>query len=145
MDILELHTLTDSQVSDLLGLMRELNPEIAVTREMLERTAGAEGTRLFVAQESGRIIGCASLCIFVSPTGRKASVEDVVVTSAYRGKGIGRALMEEIIGYARRELAPVDLNLTSMPQRVAANALYQALGFERRGTNAYRLKVSITD
>ena len=87
------------------------------------------------------IIGCASLCVFHSPTGRKANIEDVVVGAGFRGQGIGRALMEHIIEFARRELAPVDLNLTSRPERVAANEMYRKLGFERRGTNVYRMRV----
>jgi ribosomal protein S18 acetylase RimI-like enzyme len=90
---------------------------------------------------NGRIIGCASLCVFESPTGRKASVEDVVVGEGFRGQGIGRALMEHLIDFVRRELAPVDLHLTSRPERVAANTLYRSLGFERRETNVYRMRV----
>ena len=49
--------------------------------------------------------------------------------------------MEHIIGFARRELAPVDLNLTSRPERVVANELYRKMGFEKRGMNVYRMKV----
>jgi len=64
-----------------------------------------------------------------------------VVGSGFRGQGIGRVLMEHIIGFAQRELAPMDLNLTSRPERVMANELYRKMGFERRGTNIYRMKV----
>ena len=139
MKILELQTLTPAQTADLLDLMHELAPTIAVTGEMLEQAAEAPGTHLFAAVgDEGRILGCASLCVFESPTGRKASVEDVVVSSRARRQGIGRALMDHIIGYALRELAPIDLHLTSRPERVAANEMYRKLGFRKRETNAYR-------
>lgn len=154
MQIVELHTLTSSQVNDLQTLMHELDPKITVTAEMLERAAKAPETLLFAAVESpatefaeglgaatGRIIGCTSLCVFHSPTGRKASIEDVVVSSGSRRQGIGRALVEHIIDFARRELAPVDLHLTSRPERVAANEMYRRLGFVRRGTIAYRMRI----
>ena len=142
MRILELHTLTSAQIDDFQALMYELDPGITVTLEMLERAANAPETHLFAAEgEEGHIISCASLCIFHSPTGRKANIEDVVVGAGFRGQGIGRALMEHIIEFARRELAPVDLNLTSRPERVAANEMYRKLGFERRGTNVYRMRV----
>lgn len=49
--------------------------------------------------------------------------------------------MEHIIDFARRELAPIDLQLTSRPERVAANEMYRRLGFVRRETNAYRMKI----
>ena len=76
-----------------------------------------------------------------SPTGREASIEDVVVSSGFRGRGIGRALMDHIIGFARRELAPLSLHLTSRPERVAANEIYGKLGFERRGTIVWKMTV----
>ena len=143
MKILELQTLTPSQTVDLLDLMHELAPTIAVTGEMLEQAAEAPGTHLFAAVgDDGRILGCASLCVFDSPTGRKASIEDVVVSSRARRQGIGRALMDHIIGYALRELAPIDLHLTSRPERVAANEMYKRMGFEKRETNVYRMLLS---
>jgi ribosomal protein S18 acetylase RimI-like enzyme len=37
----------------------------------------------------------------------------------------------------------VDIDLTSRPERIAANILYQKLGFIRRETNAYRYKMRI--
>lgn len=142
MDLIELNALTGTQVSDLLALMRELNADIPVTPEMLIRTAEAPGTHLFAAVgPDGHIAGCASLCVYDSPTGRKAAVEDVVVAPAHRRQGIGRALMEHLIGFARRELAPVDLHLTSSPWRVEANAMYRALGFLQRDTNAYKMTI----
>ena len=142
MRYLELCTLSDSQIADLLGLMKELNPDIPVTAEMQRRAVGAAGTRIFIAEnDAKRIVGCATLCVYESPTGRKASVEDVVVSSAYRGQGIGRTLLQHIIDFAGSKLSPIDLHLTSNPSRVEANALYQALGFELRETNVYQLSL----
>ena len=142
MRYLELCTLTDSQIADLLELMKELNAELTVTPEMQRRAVGASGTRIFIAENDEKhIVGCATLCVFESPTGRKASVEDVVVLPAYRGQGIGRTLLQHIIDCARTRLAPIDLHLTSMPSRVEANALYRELGFELRDTNVYKMSL----
>ena len=142
MRYLELCTLTDSQIADLLELMKELNPDIPVTAEMQRRAVGAPGTRIFIAEDDAkRIVGCATLCVYESPTGRKASVEDVVVLSSCRGQGIGRTLLQRIIDFAGGKLSPIDLRLTSSPARVEANALYQALGFEQRETNVYKMSL----
>ena len=142
MRYLELCTLSDSQINDLLGLIKELNPEIPVTAEMQRRAVGAPGTRIFIAENDAKqIVGCATLCVYESPTGRKASVEDGVVLSAYRGQGIGRTLLQRIIDFAGSKLSPIDLRLTSSPSRKEANALYQALGFEQRDTNVYRMSL----
>ena len=142
MRYLELCTLTDSQIDDLLGLMKELNAELTVTSAQQRRAVGAPGTRIFIAEDDAkRIVGCATLCVYESPTGRKASVEDVVVASAYRGQGIGRTLLQRIIDFAGSKLSPIDLHLTSNPSREEANALYQSLGFEKRDTNVYKMSL----
>ena len=138
----ELCTLTDSQIVDLLELMNVLNAELTVTPEQQRRAVGAPGTRIFVAENDEKhIIGCATLCVYESPTGRKASVEDVVVLPAYRGQGIGRTLLQRIIDFAGSKLSPIDLHLTSRPCREDANALYLALGFEKRDTNVYKMSL----
>ena len=142
MRYLELCTLTEPQIADLLGLMKELNPEIPVTAAQQRRAVGAPGTRIFIAENDEKhIVGCATLCVYELPTGRKASVEDVVVSSAYRGQGIGRTLLQRIIDFAGSKLSPIDLHLTSQPSRVEANALYQDLGFQQRETNVYKMSL----
>ena len=140
MEIIRLQSVTDAQIGEILALMRELDPEIAVTPEMVRRAVEAPGTHFFAMLAGPRIVGCASLCVTSSPTGCKAHIEDVVVLSSYRGQQLGRRLMEHVLGYARKELpAGTKIDLTSRPHRVAANALYQSLGFRRKETNVYEI------
>lgn len=142
MKIVQLHSLSDKQVEDIQTLMRELTSRITVSAEMLQKAVASPNTHFFaMVEDDGRIVGCASLCVFCSPTGRKASVEDVVVLSSCRGLGYGKKLMEHVIGYAKTKLAPIELHLTSNPKRVSANALYKAVGFEQRETNVYSMAI----
>lgn len=138
MQIRQLHICDDLQLEALAQLMHQLSERITLTREALIHVVDDPNSRLYVMEDGERIIGCATLCVFHSPTGRKASVEDVVVHADYRGRHLGCQLMEHILCEARR-LAPIELMLTSKPQRVAANALYQSMGFQRKETNCYRL------
>lgn len=85
--------------------------------------------------------GCATLCVFHSPTGTKASIEDVVVSSADRGQHLGKQLMEYVLEQAKA-YAPIELHLTSNPMRVAANKLYQSLGFQKKETNCYQMMIT---
>ncbi len=140
MEIIELYTLKEQDIQDLLGLMEELDSSVKVTHEILKAAAESPETHLFAAVEDGRIIGTASLCITHHPLGLKGSVEDVVVSPQARGRHIGRKLMEHIIEYART-LAPIELHLTSRPAREKANLLYQALGFRQHNTNVYKLSL----
>ena len=142
MTIEELFSISDEQVEELLVLMNELNSEIYVDAAMLRRVAASTSSHLFAMKdENGKMIGTATLCVFDSPTGRKAHVEDVVVLLTYRGRGLGRVLMKHLISYARKELVKVDIQLTSSPFRVAANGMYKAMGFQQKETNVYKMVI----
>ena len=136
----ELLTYTSSDFTDLASLMQELSSNIVFTRESLESMLADPNSHLYVIREEGRIVACASLCIFHQPFSTDATIESVVVSSKMRGKGLGRKMMEHLIAEASR--MNVDcIHLTSNPKRVAANALYQKIGFVRNETNCYVMKV----
>lgn len=86
--------------------------------------------------ELGTAEGSCTLCLAPSPTGCKAWLEDVVVDETCRGRGYGRQLVHYALEQAKA-LGAKSLNLTSRPSRVAANHLYQSLGFILRETNSY--------
>lgn len=118
-------------------------PRLGLTREHLQRVVADPAVTLCVARLItgpdpliNPIIGCAVLVAVDSLSGRLGRVEDVVVREDARGRGVGRALMEFVLAEAAK-LAPIELQLTSKPARVAANALYRSLGFELKQTNCY--------
>jgi ribosomal protein S18 acetylase RimI-like enzyme len=92
---------------------------------------------VFIARDSGVIVGSLTLVIFRLPTGLRAWIEDVVVDEAARGKGVGEKLNKAAIK-ATFDSGARTLDLTSRPSREAANRLYQKLGFKARDTNVYR-------
>ncbi len=140
MVIEELLHYTQKQFEELERLMRELSERVTFDQFNLISVLRDSNSHLYVILDDGHIIGCATLCIYYSPTGTKASIEDVVVSSAHRGQHLGRRLMEHVIEEAKR-YAPIELHLTSKPSRVEANGLYQAMGFMRKETNSYRLMI----
>jgi ribosomal protein S18 acetylase RimI-like enzyme len=71
------------------------------------------------------------------PTGVRAWIEDVVVDDGSRGAGVASALVAAALERAQEQGART-VDLTSRPDREAANRLYVRLGFERRETNVYR-------
>lgn len=96
---------------------------------------------LFVAREREEIRGMASMYITKLISGIDANIDDVVVDEAHRGKGIGKSLMEKLMAMAKKKGAAY-IDLTSKPQRIAANELYKRLGFKRRETNVWRLTIA---
>lgn len=120
-------------------LMQQLSSNYKpIAKEYLIDIINSSNIIIFVAKENETIIGSLSLVFYNIPTGMKAWVEDVVIDQSVRGKGVGKALIEQAIFYAKQSGAS-KLDLTSSPERVAANKLYQKLNFEKRETNVYRL------
>jgi ribosomal protein S18 acetylase RimI-like enzyme len=111
------------------------------TRLELEVIVAGPSTKLLLARSGHAIVGMLTLAIFRIPTGVRAWIEDVVVDSEARGRGVGESLTREAVRIAGAHGART-VELTSRPSREAANRLYQRLGFERRETNVYRFSIA---
>lgn len=121
-------------------LIRELSPLASpLDTHGLQALLSASESETLLAFVGDELAGMLTLCSAVSPTGKKYWVEDVVVRSSFRGRGLGRSLMEEALRRVgdKENSRPVKVMLTSRPQRVAANALYRALGFRQKETHVY--------
>jgi len=101
----------------------------------------ASSTLIIARADNGDIIGALTLIVFRVPTGIRSIIEDVIVDLSARGLGVGAALMQSAVDLAR-EKGAANIALTSNPARMAANRLYQQLGFTKRETNSYQLKLS---
>jgi phosphinothricin acetyltransferase len=89
---------------------------------------------------NNELLGMASLATYKVISGYKGMVEDVVVSEAYRGQGIGRNLMEKLIAEGKR-LHLSEILLFSGHHRKPAIALYKSLGFNLKNSGIYTLKV----
>lgn len=71
---------------------------------------------------------------------RQAVVEDMIVDDAYRGKGYGQKMLLDLLDWAKKEHMDM-VELTTNPNRLAANELYKKVGFNLHPTNHYLYKV----
>ncbi len=142
MRIYEATIVTDALVSAFQNLIPQLSPHSPLpSKSDLEEIINSDNTKVFLA-EKDRIIGTLTLVFTKIPTGNKVLIEDVVVDDAAKGKGVGKELVKFAINYVWSK-GINQINLTSIPERIAANRLYQGLGFVKRDTNVYRLTKSI--
>ncbi|HEY0710407.1 MAG TPA: GNAT family N-acetyltransferase [Polyangia bacterium] len=131
---------------DVLQAFARLLPQLTdppprLTLADLEAMIAAPGTFVLVARDADhRIVGSVTLLCHRIPSGFRGRIESLVVDEGARGKGVGRALCLAAIEHATR-VGVTMVDLTSSHSRVAANALYQSLGFERRASNVYRYRI----
>ncbi len=112
----------------------------APTLAELQAIVSNPATTLLLAKEDDRVVGMLTLATFPVPTGIRAWIEDVVVDDDARGAGVASALVKAALQEAERQGSRT-VDLTSRPQREAANRLYVRLGFARRETNVYRFSL----
>jgi ribosomal protein S18 acetylase RimI-like enzyme len=132
----------ESVDDDLVAAVRALVPQLSSSssppsKEALARIVAGPGATLFVASAEGKVVGMLTLITFEIPTAVRAWIEDVVVDETARGQGVAAALVQAALEHAAASGART-VDLTSRPDREAANRLYQRMGFEERTTNVYR-------
>jgi len=142
-EIVRVTQVSEDLVSAFERLIPQLSPSISPpTRTELEEIVSSPASLIFVAKDpsrSGEVLGALTLVLYRVPTGLHAWIEDVVVGSEHRRKGIGTALTKAALESAEDRGART-VDRTSRPSREDANRLYRRLGFTQRETNVYRFE-----
>ena len=136
----ELLTYSPQDLADLDALMHELSASSFCNEELLKNALEDPNVHVYVIRDGGHIVATGTLCIKHTLEFAIADIESVVVLSSCRGRGYGRELMTAMVEAAKGFKAH-HIQLTSNPARVAANRLYQELGFVRYETNCYKIKM----
>lgn len=140
-EMCEAEAVNAKATDDINRLLAQLsNTPYHITTDRLILMVRNADTHLFVATKEADIVGMITVGCYTSPTGSKACIEDVVTDASVRGQGIGKALVQKAIAFLST-LSPCSVLLTSRPSRLAANALYQKLGFTPKETNVYTMKL----
>lgn len=95
-------------------------------RDHWRKVLAGEGA-LFIAFDEDRAVGY----IAVHPHAEFGHVLGMLVESRARGRGVGKALLDRAVDWARERGLP-DLSLLVFPHNERALALYRHAGFEQR-------------
>jgi len=137
-DATRLRPMAPADLADVLALEHDLFPDDPWTAEMFaEEVVQPPSSRLYLvaetqgADEAGRDMAGYAGMMFV-PGGAQADVLTIAVARAYWGRGIGSALLGELLRAARdRGCAEVVLEVREDNPR--ARGLYLRRGFEEIG------------
>jgi GNAT superfamily N-acetyltransferase len=135
------------QMVELLGVLftdeAEFQPDPGKQKRALEAILANPGIgKLFVAREGRRVIAMASLLYTVSTAegGKAAWFEDLVVHPDERKRGIGEALLKQVVAQARAE-GVLRITLLTDMQNERAQAMYRRVGFTGSPMKPMRLKI----
>ncbi|MFI2562956.1 ribosomal protein S18-alanine N-acetyltransferase [Paenarthrobacter sp. NPDC018779] len=145
-----LRDMTEADVAAVDALERRLFPVDAWPRQMFfDELSQPETRRYVVAEAAGEIIAYAGL-MCIEPI---ADVQTIAVVPEFEGKGIGSAILTELIEEARRRRA-ADVLLEVRADNPRAQQLYLRFGFEqihvrpryyRDGTDALIMRLPLNN
>jgi RimJ/RimL family protein N-acetyltransferase len=101
-------------------------------RRYLRTIRRYQDAAVFVAEAEGEIVGRLSLGRDPHPASRHVADLGLMVAAGARRKGIGRALLQQSVEWARG-VGVRKLELHVFPHNEAAIALYEDFGFRREG------------
>ena len=134
-------TYTEVHYEAVCRLLKQLTTrDITFTPDAYRKLIASPCSQVLLLLNEGNVVGMLTIGKYLSPTGSKAWIEDVVVDENYRGCGFGRILVAHAIDFCKEESIDT-IYLTSNPKRIAANGLYQSMGFVRKETNMYKLEL----
>ena len=101
-------------------------------RRYLKAIRRWEHAAVFVAEADVRVVGRLSVSRDQHPASRHVADLGLMVAAGQRRKGIGRALLEQAVAWARdADVAKLELHV--FPHNAPAIALYESFGFVREG------------
>ena len=120
------------EIKALIDELENINSDAVIFESIFDEYLYDSNSLMFVAENSaGHLLG------FISCRGHRLlhhqgmvfEIQELIVTMAEQGKGIGRALINQIREEVQRRGAK-SLEVTSNKRRKEAHAFYQSVGFK---------------
>jgi putative acetyltransferase len=105
---------------------------VAEERRYLRALKRYADAAVYVAEDGDTIVGRLSLTRDPNPASRHVADLGLMVAATHRRRGIGRALLEQAVAWARAaDIRKLELHV--FPWNEPAIVLYERFGFEREG------------
>jgi len=145
--MIEYGVMVENEIVSLLELYKQLDPNDNGINEITAKNVWThienQNMQYFVAKENGKIIASCYICIIPNFTRGGKSIgfiENVITDHEYRGRGIGKKIMENAIQYAKEQNC-YKVVLQSGNKRTGAHEFYKSLGFNGESKKAYEMRL----
>jgi len=133
-----------TQLPVVKALTRNQPPHFLFSIYGVERPLGIalspDGQRIYVAEVGGRVVGQVDVRIPTFEKARHVANLGIAIVGAFRGLGIGRALMERALAWMKlRRVEKATLEVFASNER--ALALYRKMGFEVEAVRKRHYKI----
>ncbi|MDR1796038.1 MAG: GNAT family N-acetyltransferase [Clostridiales Family XIII bacterium] len=136
---------TSDDIPELLRLYKQLQPQNEFELNSAEaafRKAATQGVTYFVAEIGGILVATCYIAIIPNITWNCASIgfiENCVVDTDFRRRGVGRRLINVVIEFAKAR-GCYKATLQSGNGRTEAHHFYESCGFNGDSKRAYELR-----
>lgn len=131
--IVEFYNRVGGETSFLSFELNEYPLDTAAQEKSIKGIAGHENEIMLLACSGDEIICIGTIYSTTKIKARHCGELGIVVSAAYQNRGIGREMMNRLIGWCRENEIITRIQLSVRDDNTRAIALYKDLGFETEG------------
>jgi ribosomal-protein-alanine acetyltransferase len=122
----QLRIATEADLQEIMQIEKACFGNDAWSESNMKSELLAQHTTYVVADDGKSLIGYAGLSKL--PNSTSSDIQTIAVSETYRSQGIGRALMESLLDFARKQKS-TEVFLEVRDDKPAPQDLYSSLGF----------------
>ena len=136
----------DGDVAEAMGKLRaqlsSRHDGSAIDREKIEELIESPYHDILIAADEGKVVGMVIVSVVLATLDRNVYMEDLVVDSECRGKGIGGMLLEAVRDWGRNKgCRRLEFTSSNRDGKAGARGFYESHGAEVRETDFYRVEL----
>ena len=136
----------DGDIAEAMGKLRQQLSQrhdgSAIDREKIEELIESPYHDILIALDDDTVVGMVIVSIVLSTLDRNVYMEDLVVDSECRGKGVGGQLLEAVKEWGRAKgCRRLEFSSSSRDGKVGARGFYESHGAVVRETDFYRVEL----
>ena len=136
----------DGDVAEAMGKLRaqlsSRHDGSAIERERIEELIESPYHDILIAADEGKVVGMVIVSVVLATLDRNVYMEDLVVDSECRGKGVGGMLLEAVKDWGRNKgCRRLEFTSSNRDGKAGARGFYESHGAEVRETDFYRVEL----